>query len=82
MTPVVHINPRFDPPNWESTGTIDDVVAVAQAAERFGYDWVACSEHIAIPMAATNVRGPRYWDPHHHVSRLRGRQHGSASPCC
>jgi probable F420-dependent oxidoreductase len=63
VTPVVHINPRFDPPSWEATGTIDDVVAVAKAAERFGYDWVACSEHIAIPQSATNVRGPRYWDP-------------------
>ncbi len=63
VTPVVHINPRFDPPHWESTGTIDDVMAVAQAAERFGYDWVACSEHIAVPLSATNVRGPRYWDP-------------------
>jgi probable F420-dependent oxidoreductase len=63
VTPVVHINPRFDPPGWESTGTIEDIVAVAKAAERFGYDWVACSEHIAIPQSATNVRGPRYWDP-------------------
>jgi len=63
VTPVVHINPRFDPPSWESTGTIDDVLAVAKAAERFGYGWVACSEHIAIPLSATNVRGPRYWDP-------------------
>jgi probable F420-dependent oxidoreductase len=63
VTPVVHINPRFDPPSWESTGTIDDVLAVAKAAERFGYDWVSCSEHIAIPLSATNVRGPRYWDP-------------------
>jgi probable F420-dependent oxidoreductase len=63
VTPVVHINPRFDPPSWEQTGTIDDVLAVAKAAERFGYDWVACSEHIAIPVSATNVRGPRYWDP-------------------
>ncbi len=63
VTPVVHINPRFDPPSWESTGTIDDVLAVATAAEGFGYDWVACSEHIAIPLEATKVRGPRYWDP-------------------
>jgi probable F420-dependent oxidoreductase len=63
VTPVVHINPRFDPPSWESTGTIDDVLTVAQAAEQFGYHWVACSEHIAIPQSATDVRGPRYWDP-------------------
>ncbi len=63
VTPVVHINPRFDPPAWEETGTIDDIVFVAKEAERLGYDWVACSEHIAIPDSATGVRGPRYWDP-------------------
>lgn len=63
VTPVLHINPRFDPPAWESTGTIDDVVTIAQEAERLGYDWVAASEHVAIPHDATGVRGPRYWDP-------------------
>ena len=63
VTPVVHINPRFEPPSWESAGTIDDIVVVAKEAERLGYDWVAASEHIAIPQEATGVRGPRYWDP-------------------
>jgi probable F420-dependent oxidoreductase len=63
VTPVVHINPRFDPPSWETTGTIDDIVVVAKEAERLGYDWVAASEHIAIPTDATGIRGPRYWDP-------------------
>jgi len=63
VTPVVHINPRFDPPPWETTGTIDDIVVVTQEAERLGYDWVAASEHIAIPADATGIRGPRYWDP-------------------
>lgn len=37
VTPVVHINPRFDPPSWESTGTIEDIIAVAKAAESFGF---------------------------------------------
>lgn len=63
VTPVVHINPRFDPPAWESTGTIDDLVVIADQAEALGFDWVAASEHIAIPVSATDVRGPRYWDP-------------------
>jgi probable F420-dependent oxidoreductase len=63
ITPVVHINPRFDPPAWENTGTVDDVIAIAQAAEELGYDWVSCPEHIAIPYDATGARGPRYWDP-------------------
>jgi probable F420-dependent oxidoreductase len=63
VTPVVHINPRFEPPSWETTGTADDVAVVVREAERLGYDWVAASEHIAIPGEATGVRGPRYWDP-------------------
>lgn len=63
VTPVVHVNPRFEPPRWEDEGSVEDVVAVARAADRLGYRWVACSEHVAIPVAATDVRGPRYWDP-------------------
>src|SRR5580658_7961250 len=42
---------------------MDDVVAVAVAAERLGYDWVSCPEHIAIPEDVASVRGGRYWDP-------------------
>ncbi len=63
VTPALHMNPRFDPPEWEMTAGVDDVVAVVQEAERLTYDWVACSEHIAIPAAASTVRGGRYFDP-------------------
>jgi len=63
VTPVAHTNPRFESSSWETTGTIDDVVVVAREADRLGYDWVAVSEHTAIPAEATGVRGPRYWDP-------------------
>ncbi len=63
VTPVVHLNPRFAPPKWEETGTIDDIIYVAREAEKFGYKWVACSEHIAIPDEAAPIRGGRYWDP-------------------
>jgi probable F420-dependent oxidoreductase len=63
VTPVLHMNPRFDPPEWEVTASVSDVVDVVQQAENLGYDWVACSEHIAIPAAASTVRGGRYWDP-------------------
>ncbi len=63
VTPVLHMNPRFDPPEWEVTATVADVVGVVQRAEELGYDWVACSEHVAIPAAASTVRGGRYWDP-------------------
>jgi probable F420-dependent oxidoreductase len=63
VTPVLHMNPRFDPPEWEVTASVDDVVTVVQQAEALGYDWVACSEHMAIPAAASTVRGGRYFDP-------------------
>ncbi len=63
VTPVLHMNPRFDPPEWEVTAGVDDVVWVVQEAEKLGYDWVSCSEHIAIPAPASSVRGGRYFDP-------------------
>jgi probable F420-dependent oxidoreductase len=63
VTPVVHLNPRFEPPSWEETGSIDDILAVVRAADRVGVDWVSSSEHIAIPESASDVRGGRYWDP-------------------
>ena len=63
VTPVVNLNPRFDPPVWEHEGGIDDIVEVARAAERFGYAWVSCPEHVVIPTPTAAARGGRYWDP-------------------
>jgi probable F420-dependent oxidoreductase len=63
ITPIVNLNPRFQAPQWERDGTVDDVVAIAQEAERLGYGWVSCPEHIAIPEEVASVRGGRYWDP-------------------
>ena len=63
VTPVLHLNPRFDPPAWEEHGSVTDLVTVVTAAERSGYDWVSCSEHLAIPEAAAPDRGGRYFDP-------------------
>ena len=63
VTPALHMNPRFDPPEWEFTAGVADIVSVVQRAEELGYGWVSCSEHIAIPSAASTVRGGRYFDP-------------------
>jgi probable F420-dependent oxidoreductase len=47
-------------------------------AERLGYSYVTCSEHVAIPREVAAVRGSTYWDPlavfgylSAHTSRIR-----------
>ena len=62
ITPVLTRTPRGHA-QWEREGTIEDVARVAEAAERFGYDLVTCSEHVALPADAVEVRGGTYWDP-------------------
>jgi probable F420-dependent oxidoreductase len=48
---------------WEEDGSIDDVAAIASAADRLGYDHVTCSEHVVVPVDVAPARGGRYWDP-------------------
>ncbi len=48
---------------WEADGTIDDVARIAEAADRWGYHHLTCSEHIGVPTAEAPRRGARYWDP-------------------
>ena len=48
---------------WENDASIEDVGAVAQAADRLGYDHLTCSEHIGIPCEQESSRGSRYFDP-------------------
>lgn len=61
-TPVVAMLPDAHA-RWEESGTIDDVAMVARTAERLGYDYLTCSEHVVIPTEVAAVRGSRYWDP-------------------
>ena len=63
VPPVVHRNPRFDPPEWEFSAGIDDLAAIARRADELGYDFVCFPGHIAIPESAAAVRGQVYWDP-------------------
>ncbi|HEV3367191.1 MAG TPA: LLM class F420-dependent oxidoreductase [Acidimicrobiales bacterium] len=61
-TPVVTMLPGAHA-SWETAGTIDDVVAIAEAADRLGYHHLTCSEHVVVPVDVATVRGSRYWDP-------------------
>ncbi len=48
---------------WEKDGTFEDVIAVAERADRLGYDHLTCSEHVIVPEDIAAERGGRYWDP-------------------
>jgi probable F420-dependent oxidoreductase len=48
---------------WEKNVTVEDFAAIAQAADRLGYAYVVCSEHVGIPPDVEAVRGGRYFDP-------------------
>ena len=48
---------------WEENAQWSDVVSIARAADRLGYDYLTCSEHVAVPDPDADVRGGRYWDP-------------------
>ncbi len=50
-------------PEWVREITPEDMAVVAQAAERLGYDNLACAEHVGIPSDVEPVRGGRYYDP-------------------
>jgi len=48
---------------WESGGSGDDLVAIAEAGEKLGYRHITCSEHIGLPQHAADIRGDTYWEP-------------------
>jgi probable F420-dependent oxidoreductase len=62
VTPVLTMMPGAHA-RWEETATIDDVVQLAAAADRLGYDHLTCSEHIGVPASEAPRRGATYWDP-------------------
>ena len=61
-TPIVTLNPRVHA-GWEELAGVDALRQIVQAADRLGYHHLTCSEHVAIPAAATATRGGRYYDP-------------------
>lgn len=73
VPPVVHRNPRFDPPAWEETAGIEDLADVTLAAERNGFGFVCVPGHVAVPSALANERGPAYWDQVATLSFLAAR---------
>ena len=62
VTPVVTRLPGAHA-RWEEGAGIAEIARVARTAEALGYDFVTCSEHVAVPVAAASERGATYWDP-------------------
>lgn len=61
-TPVLTMLPDAHA-GWEQDGTVDDVAAIAETADRLGYAHLTCSEHVVVPTEVATTRGSRYWDP-------------------
>src|SRR5215468_9121847 len=62
VTPVVTRHPQNDAPWTEAAGP-EEIVRIAETADRLGYHHLTCSEHVAIPAAVAPARGSRYYDP-------------------
>lgn len=62
VTPVVTRLPGAHA-KWETDAGITEIERVVVEAERLGYDFCTCSEHVAVPVDVAEVRGGTYWDP-------------------
>jgi probable F420-dependent oxidoreductase len=61
ITPIVLLLPRSHN-EWEVEATVEDLITVAQAADRLGFHHLTASEHVAVPVDVEARRGKRYWD--------------------
>lgn len=48
---------------WESGAGPDELVRVAQEADRLGFAWISCSDHIAVPQSYAAAMGPVWYEP-------------------
>ncbi|MFI5807169.1 TIGR03619 family F420-dependent LLM class oxidoreductase [Streptomyces sp. NPDC051561] len=48
---------------WEADAGAEDLVEVARAADRAGFAYVACCDHVAIPRAYAKAMGTVWYDP-------------------
>jgi probable F420-dependent oxidoreductase len=62
VTPVVTRLPGAHA-RWEADAGIVEIERVVVEAERLGYDFCTCSEHVVVPRDIATERGGTYWDP-------------------
>ncbi|MEK8145924.1 TIGR03619 family F420-dependent LLM class oxidoreductase [Streptomyces sp. M10(2022)] len=73
-SPVVTAVPGAHSP-WERTAGIEELAAIAGAADRLGFHHLTCSEHVAVPAEIAEQRGGTYWDPLATFGYLAARTH-------
>ncbi|MFI7010061.1 TIGR03619 family F420-dependent LLM class oxidoreductase [Streptomyces sp. NPDC050145] len=49
--------------SWEAAAGVDELVSIARAAERGGFDYVACCDHVAIPHRLADAMSTTWYDP-------------------
>ena len=61
-SPVVVQVPGVASP-WENQASVEDLADIAATADELGFEFLTCSEHVAIPATDAPSRGAVYWDP-------------------
>jgi probable F420-dependent oxidoreductase len=49
--------------SWEANADADDLVRIARAADRLGYAWLTCSDHVAVPASHVGAMGATWYEP-------------------
>ena len=60
--PVQSLSTIYREP-WETTAGPEELARAATAADRLGYDYVACCDHVAIPERLAGAMGTTWYDP-------------------
>jgi len=48
---------------WEAAGGSVELVQVARAADRLGFAWITCSDHVAVPASYAASMGATWYEP-------------------
>ncbi len=58
-SPIVALSGKR--PEWEAEAGTAELVQVAETADRLGYEFMTCGDHVAVPPGLH--RGERFYDP-------------------
>ncbi|GIW39633.1 MAG: hypothetical protein KatS3mg076_0210 [Candidatus Binatia bacterium] len=48
---------------WEGAAGSRELLRIAERADRFGYAWVTCSDHVAVPASHVPAMGATWYEP-------------------